>query len=167
MHSALPEPPRVLAGPSKLEVMLELMLVDAHVTLQRDILMATGPSTEAHGAPAHSLIPGSSECDLFVLISRAVGLPELNEASAQGGESQKRPPSAFVAAKSSRDIIHGGGVQGATHVASASCSPHWSAFLACPWWHSFHQPTCDVIANEPMRSPHTHLAPAHQMPCLN
>lgn len=110
-------------GTSKIEVMLELMLIDAHVTLQRDMLLTMRPPAEGQGTRA--VIPGGSECDLFVLISRARGLPEVRTPGLQGSQSQSHPPSAFVAAKSSRDIVHGGGVQGATRVVSSSCKPTW------------------------------------------
>lgn len=118
-------------GPAKVEVILELLLVDAHVTLQRDMLMAPSAPTDFPGAPARAIIPGASECDLFVLVSRARGLPEVKADTSPGGGSQHVPPAAFVAAKSSRDIVHGGGVQGATRVASRSCSPTWCASLPC------------------------------------
>eukprot|EP00892_Ulva_mutabilis_P005015 jgi/Ulvmu1/2886/UM146_0028.1 len=114
------------SGPTKVEVMLELLLVDAHVTLHRDILMASRAS-DSLNTPNRVIIPGASECDLFVLVSRARGLPEAHPAAAKSGESN--PPSAFVAAKSSRDILHGGGVQGATRVAPSSCNPAWDEVL--------------------------------------
>lgn len=116
------------AGSSKIEVMLELLLVDAHVTLQRDMLMTTNPSVHASG-PAQYTEKGASECDLFVLVSRASNLPELKSPAMSGEEIGSRQPSSFVAAKSSRDIVHGGGVQGATSVVSSSCNPVWCVFL--------------------------------------
>lgn len=112
-------------GPCSIEVLLELMLVDARITLQRDMLASMRPPSEAPATRAPAIIPGTSECDLFVLISRARQLPEVKEPASHGDNSNSRPPSAFVAAKSSRDIVHGGGVQGATRVVSSSCDPTW------------------------------------------
>jgi hypothetical protein len=107
------------------EVMLELMLLDAQVAVPSDVLAAARPlgASPAPDLPATS----DTECRLRVLVSRAVGLPQVPVLGAGGEAGTLQPPAPFVVLKAARDAKHGAAVQGATRVAQRSCNPIWCA----------------------------------------
>jgi hypothetical protein len=84
---------------------------------------------------AHGSMPGSSQCDLFVLVSSVMGLPmvpvapststSIPQQATRDASVRTRAPSAFVAVKAARDIVNSGSVQGTTRVIQEQCNPVW------------------------------------------
>eukprot|EP00195_Chlamydomonas_chlamydogama_P003162 CAMPEP_0202919350 /NCGR_PEP_ID=MMETSP1392-20130828/75650_1 /ASSEMBLY_ACC=CAM_ASM_000868 /TAXON_ID=225041 /ORGANISM="Chlamydomonas chlamydogama, Strain SAG 11-48b" /LENGTH=598 /DNA_ID=CAMNT_0049612687 /DNA_START=111 /DNA_END=1904 /DNA_ORIENTATION=- len=126
------------------EVLLELMLVDAEVSLPRDVYAvkasyaggksmwhAAGTGTAgqksnsgAWGSHVPSLDRGPVECRLLVLVSRAENLPPV-----RGDNGSDTLPNTFVAVKSQRDTINGLPPQGVTRVVEQTTSPVWGQLL--------------------------------------
>ncbi|KAG2429296.1 hypothetical protein HXX76_011064 [Chlamydomonas incerta] len=117
------------------EVLLELLLLDAHLVLPRDAFAlkssyvgapaaATAAERRASGAGAGGGSGGGSECVLRVLVSRAENLPLV---IGEGGVEVE--PDTFVAAKRLRDGREGGGAQALTRVVGGTRRPVWNQAL--------------------------------------
>ncbi|KAG2437608.1 hypothetical protein HYH02_011248 [Chlamydomonas schloesseri] len=113
------------------EVLLELLLLDAHLVLPRD---AFALKASYAGAPAAAAADrrasgaggsaGGSECVLRILVSRAENLPLV---MGEGGVEVE--PDTFVAAKRLRDGREGGGAQALTRTVAGTRRPVWNQAL--------------------------------------
>ena len=103
-------------------MLLELMLLDAHLALPSDMQLP------ARSRPADLPGPGDSECQLRILVSRAASLPQVPVVGAdaqRAASAPVQPPAPFIVLKATRDARHGGAAQAATKVAQRSCDPIW------------------------------------------
>ncbi|KXZ56514.1 hypothetical protein GPECTOR_1g461 [Gonium pectorale] len=102
------------------EVLLELMLLDAAITLPSDAF-ALPPGSPAAGSPGRP----RKDCTLLVLVSRAENLPLV---IGDGGVEVE--PDTFVAAKSLREAEGSSGAQALSRCVARSCRPAWHQVLA-------------------------------------
>ncbi|MEW5309909.1 MAG: hypothetical protein WDW38_001752 [Sanguina aurantia] len=113
------------SGSGGREVLLELMLLDAQLTLPRDRFAAcTSYGTGSQGGAVGGLSGEQSLCSLLVLVQRAENLPMV-----PGEEGLESAPNTFAAAKSVRDANNRLPAQALTQVAHKTCNPQWGQLL--------------------------------------
>lgn len=136
-----------LFGKEALELLLEVQLLDAHLGAapgqqgaQQPAVpsrwlgaggssgsqqLSSGPWPGASPAAAATAIArGPAECTLLVLVSAATSLPLV-----PGQDGNPEPPTAFVAAKSARDVMYQLPAQAVTRVAPRGRHAVWSQLL--------------------------------------